>query len=312
MSSVDLTLVSSVFLASLVEAVEALTVVLAVGSTRSWRSALIGAAGALLALACLIGLLGGALTTIPVATLRLIVGAFLLLFGLQWLRKAILRSAGQLAMHEEDLAFSQESAAALSAGDLAPGLDRYSTTVAFKAVLLEGVEVALIVITFGSAHSQIGLAALAAAVAVLLVAFAGWRLRAPLTRVPENTLKSVVGVLLTAFGIFWSTEGAGASWPGGDRALPVLIVLVAGLALALGAHLRRTEARHRAHEPGRSWRSPLGNILELLLGDDPQAALGVVAGLLLTAALADSGPAWLCMPLATPLLLWHSLATRTR
>jgi uncharacterized membrane protein len=226
MSGAEVSLAVSVFLACAVEAVEALTIVLAVGSTRSWRSALSGVAAGLATLAVLIAALGPALTSLPIDVLRVAVGGLLLIFGLQWLRKAILRAAGLKSMHDEQAIFEAEARAAGSAGLATGRFDGYSFVISFKGVLLEGLEVAFIVLTFGANQGDIGLAALAAVAAVTLVVAAGFVARAPLARVPENSMKFVVGVLLTTFGIFWGAEGAGASWPGGEAALPVLALLV--------------------------------------------------------------------------------------
>jgi uncharacterized membrane protein len=233
-------LVASAFLASAVEAVEALTIVLAVGLTRDWRSALSGAGIAAVALAALVAALGPALTLIPIDDLRLVVGALLLIFGLQWLRKAILRAAGYRAPHDEDEAFAREAAQARAAsGERRAGLDWYAFTIAFKGVLLEGLEVAFIVLTFGSAQGSIPLAALGAGVAVVLVVVVGAFARAPLARVPENSLKFAVGIMLTTFGTFWGAEGAGVEWPGDEASLPLVLAFITLLALGLVSTLRR-------------------------------------------------------------------------
>lgn len=238
-SGPDLALLVSVFLACAVEAVEALTIVLAVGQTRSWSSALYGCAAAIVLLAVLIAGLGSTLGRLPVDWLRLLVGGLLLAFGLQWLRKAILRAARMKALHDETAIFETESAAAQAAGDgVMAGVDVYAFTASFKAVLLEGLEVAIIVLTFGASRHRVPLAAAAAACAVVLVALAGLAVRAPLARVPENTIKFAVGVLLSAFGVFWAGEGAGVSWPGGDAALIALAAIVMLAALALTFALR--------------------------------------------------------------------------
>jgi uncharacterized membrane protein len=228
------------FLACGVEMVEALTIVLAVGVTRGWRSTLIGAGAATLALAVLIGALGPAISSVPIDTLRLVVGGLLLVFGLQWLRKAILRASGYKPLHDEAAAFEKERAEAGVASRGGPStLDWYSFTVAFKGVFLEGVEVAFIVITFGAAqHNGVAIAAAAAAAALVIVLGAGVVVRAPLSRVPENTLKFAVGLLLTTFGTFWSAEGAGASWPGEDGALLGILALLLITSLAAVRLLR--------------------------------------------------------------------------
>jgi uncharacterized membrane protein len=220
--------------------VEALTIVLAMGVTRGWRSALTGTAVALLALAAIVAALGPALTVIPIETLRLIVGVLLLVFGLQWLRKAILRSSGWRAMRDEDAVFAREAAQARNATrEQHAGLDWYAFTISFKGVLLEGLEVAFIVLTFGSAQGSIPLAAAGAIAAALLVVGAGVVARGPLSRVPENTLAFGVGVMLTTFGIFWGAEGTGVDWPGGDAALPGVLAFVLLLSVGFVTALRR-------------------------------------------------------------------------
>jgi uncharacterized membrane protein len=233
-------LVLAAFLASAVEMVEALTIVLASGISRGWRSSLIGVGAAVLALAVIVAVLGPALTVVPLKALRLVVGSLLLAFGLQWLRKAILRAAGYKALHDEEEAFAHEVEAARLAGrDERAGLDWYGFTLSFKGVLLEGLEVAFIVLTFGSTQGSIPLAALGAGVAIILVATVGVLVRAPLARVPENAMKFAVGIMLTSFGIFWSAEGAGAHWPGGDAALLGVIAFVIAISFGFAAQLRR-------------------------------------------------------------------------
>src|SRR3954453_553390 len=233
-------LVVSAFLASAVEMVEALTIVLAAGLTRGWRSSLTGVGAATLALAVVVAALGPALTLVPIDALRLVVGGLLLVFGLQWLRKAILRAGGYKALHDEDAIFAREVRGAETAGrDERAGLDWDGFTLSFKGVFLEGLEVAFIVLTFGSTQQNIPLAAAGAALAVVLVAVVGVLARAPLSRVPENTMKFAVGVMLTTFGIFWGAEGAGASWPGGDAAILGVLAFVLLLSLAFVAVLRR-------------------------------------------------------------------------
>jgi uncharacterized membrane protein len=238
----DVLLFVSVFVASAVEGVEAVTIVLAAGITRGWRSAWTGVATALLVLAAIVAVLGPALTALPINVLRLIVGGLLLVFGLQWLRKAILRASGFIALHDEDAIFAKEVAELRAGGAERPGIDPFGFTVSFKGVLLEGLEVAFIVITFGSNQHNVGLAVLAALAAVLIVIAAGAAAHAPLSRVPENTLKYVVGVMLTSFGIFWGTEGAGGSWPAGDAAIPAIIAFTLATSLGLVAVLRRRHA----------------------------------------------------------------------
>ncbi|SRR6266487_6638388 len=236
----DILLFLATFLASAVEAVEALTIVLAVGVVRGWRSSLIGVGAATLVLAAIVGALGPALRYIPIETLRFVVGALLLAFGLQWLRKAILRASGYKPLHDEGAAFAREREQASSASPAATArMDWYSFTVSFKGVLLEGLEVTFIVVTFGSAQGRVGLAAAAAAAALVLVVAVGLVVRGPLERVPENSLKFVVGVLLTSFGIFWGGEGAGVEWPGADLAILAIVGFLGLVSVLLVRLLRR-------------------------------------------------------------------------
>ncbi len=244
-----LSLFIAVFLACLVEAVEATTVVLAAGTARNWRSALQGMGVGLLALAAIIALLGPALQLIPIESLRLVVGGLLLVFGLQWLRKAVLRASGFKALHDEEAAFAKEVEAARAEGPSAGRTDWYAFTLSFKATFLEGLEVAFIALTFGTVQHQVGVAAIAAVAAVLVVAALGFAVRKPLARVPENTLKFAVGVMLTSFGIFWGAEGAGAVWPGADIALLVIIPGVLAIALVMVAILRGVRRRRDARVP---------------------------------------------------------------
>ena len=225
----DLGVVTSSFVASGVEFVEALTIVLAMGLARSWRAALWGTAVAVCALAVITALVGTLIGSyVSRSLLQLIIGALLLLFGLQWLRKAILRSAGIKALHDEAAAFAEEQSAALAAGHESRfGLDWYAFTISFKGVFLEGLEVVFIVVTFGASAHSIPLAASGAAAAAVIVLIAGAVVHRPLATVPENTLKYVVGLLLSSFGVFWVVEGLGTfapgrgsiAWPGGDLAL---------------------------------------------------------------------------------------------
>ena len=229
----------SVFLACAVEAVEALTIVMAVGYTRSWPSALFGAGAAVLALGALVVGAGRALTSLPIDDLRILVGVFLLAFGLHWLRKAVLRAAGLKAMHDERDAYEHESMAARAAGRVPGKFDGYSFAISLKGVLIEGLEVVLIVISFGASQHRIGPAAAAAVLATALVIAAGVAVRAPLAQVPENTMKFAVGVMLSSFGIFWSGDGAGARWPGGDAILLAIIPAVLAASIAAVVLLRR-------------------------------------------------------------------------
>jgi uncharacterized membrane protein len=231
-------LVLAAFAASAVEMVEALTIVLAVGVTRGWRSALWGAAAAVAGLVVIIAALGPALAHLPIDAVRLVVGTLLLIFGLQWLRKAVLRAAGLKPLHDEDAIFRTE-VAELGAEGPTTRHDWYSFTVSFKSVLLEGLEVAFIVVTVGGSQHNLGLAAVGAAVALVAVLVAGLIVHEPLSRIPENTLKFGVGVMLTAFGIFWAAEGAGVEWPGGDVSLLGVLAFVIGMSLVLVAAVRR-------------------------------------------------------------------------
>jgi uncharacterized membrane protein len=238
-------LVLSSFLASTVEMVEALTIVLAVGVGRQWRSTLIGVAVALVALAAVVAALGPALALIPIDALRVVVGGLLLVFGLQWLRKAILRASGHVALHDEDAIYQRQLAGShLAQGSARSSMDWYAFTLAFKGVFLEGLEVAFIVLTFGAnaaadGSGSIQLAAAGAALAAVLVTIVGAIARQPLSRVPENTMKFVVGAMLTTFGIFWGGEGVGVVWPGQDVAILAIIAFVLVAALLSVRILRR-------------------------------------------------------------------------
>jgi uncharacterized membrane protein len=222
------------FLASLVECVEALTVVLAVGSVRGWRSALAGCGAALCVLSVIVALLGPALVRIPLHLVQLLVGALILLFGLRWLRKAILRAAGLIPLHDEQAAFAKNAAAMRGFDGGSAGWDRLAIAAAFNITMLEGTEVVFIVIALGAGGTGLLLpAGLGAVAALLVVAGLGVALHRPLARVPENTLKFIVGVLLSAFGTFWVGEGAGFSWPGSDLAIPFLVAAYLAIALCL-------------------------------------------------------------------------------
>jgi uncharacterized membrane protein len=238
-------LVLAVFLACAVEAVEALTVVLATGLVRGWSSALAGVGSALAVLAAVVAIFGPAIGRIPIDALRLTIGTLLLVFGLQWLRKAILRASGHKPLHDEAAIYERQTSAARAAGRSGRAFvtDWYAFTLAFKAVLLEGLEVAFIVVTFGANQGHVALACLGAALAIILVAVVGVLLREPLARVPENTMKFAVGILLTSFGTFWAGEGAGADWPGADRALLVLIPGFLLVSLLFVTLLRRRPPR---------------------------------------------------------------------
>jgi uncharacterized membrane protein len=246
--------VLAAFLASLVEFVEALTVILAVGSVRGWRGALSGAAVALTVLLTIIVVLGTALTRIPLDLIQVVVGTLLLLFGLRWLRKAILRSAGVIALHDEAAAFAKETEAMRRLGG-GGGWDRVAFGASFQITMLEGIEVVFIVIAIGAGGAGLLLpASLGALVALLVVVLLGVTIHRPLASVPENALKFVVGALLSAFGSFWVGEGIGLHWPGTDWSILGLIMgflIIAGLAVSLchsQARQRLAEARERGRE----------------------------------------------------------------
>ncbi len=237
------TSVAASFLASLVECVEALTVVLAVGSVRGWRSAIEGTGAAVALLAVIVAVLGRALTRIPLQTLQIFVGVLLLLFGLRWLRKAILRSAGLIPLHDEEAAFAK-NAQALRTGLLGRGgFDRVAFGTAFNITMLEGTEVVFIVIAIGAGGAGTLLPASVGAVAALLVVIGlGLALHRPLARVPENMLKFTVGVLLSAFGTFWVGEGLGIKWPGEDWSILGLLAAYLVVAFGMVAICRRASA----------------------------------------------------------------------
>ena len=247
-----LPLILTVFVACAVEAVEALTIVLATGITREWKSTFQGMAVALVVLAVITAAVGPAISYLPLTALRLVVGALLATFGLQWLRKAVLRATGYKALHDEASAYLREvTAAKEAAAERRRGVsDWYSFTLAFKGVLLEGLEVVFIVITFGDNQKNIGAAVIGAAAAIVVVTLTGIAVRAPLTKVPENWMKFAVGVMLTSFGTFWGAEGAGVVWPGHDAALLVLVPVVAlvGAGCTLWLRYRKVAAAAPAKE----------------------------------------------------------------
>ena len=232
--------ITAAFLAFLVEAVEALTIVLAVATVRGWRSAGLGAIAGLAALVLIVVTLGPLLDLVPIELLQLAIGVLLLLFGMRWLRKAILRSGGVIPMHDEELAFTAEAAELREhACRRTSRLDWIASLTSFKAVLLEGLEVIFVVIAIGSQPRLLVPASLGALAACLVVAAIGLAVHRPLSRVPENTLKFFVGVILFAFGIFWTGEGLGIAWPGADLAIVVFAGLILAVALLLCAALRR-------------------------------------------------------------------------
>jgi uncharacterized membrane protein len=225
-STTAIVLVGAVFLAAAVEMVEALTIVLAVGHTRGWRTALEGASVAIVALAALVGALGPALVRVPIDTLRLVVGVVLLVFGLQWLRKAVLRASGVKAAHDEDAIYAELTARLALTGERPPR-DRVAFVVAFKGVFLEGLEIVIAVLTLGTSAHRLGLAVATAGVAVVGVAVVGAVVARQLSSVPENAMKMAVGIMLVSYGSFWTGEGLKLTWPGGDVMLLGLVGLYA-------------------------------------------------------------------------------------
>lgn len=221
--------VAAAFLASLVEFVEALTIVLAVGTVRGWRPALVGAGAGVLLLVVLVAIFGPLLSRLPIAWLQLAVGILLLLFGMRWLRKAVLRSAGIIALHDEAAIFDEETKSLQGDGVSRGPWDPIALVTSFKAVVLEGLEVIFIVIAVGSAGDTLIPATIGAGAALVLVVAVGLVVHRPLAQVPENTLKFTVGVLLSGFGVFWIGEGAGLAWPGEDLAI---VGLIAGFMVA--------------------------------------------------------------------------------
>jgi uncharacterized membrane protein len=333
-SSTNFALFLSVFLACAVEAVEAVTIVLAAGTARDWKSAFRGVAAGLLTLALIIGIAGPAISRLPISSLRILVGGLLLVFGLQWLRKAILRSSGYKALHDEDQIFRDEVTAARAAGKVSRiGIDDwYAFTLSYKGVLLEGLEVAFIVLTFGTIQHQVGLASIAAISAVAIATIAGFVLAKPLSRVPENAMKFSVGILLTSFGIFWGAEGSGAKWPGDNWAVLGIIGFVSALSLALVIFLKRKYSREHIEvledlsefaeevilEPqtrgiikglkafGEFW-------YDFIIGDDWTIAVGIVIAFFGTEWLKGStGQSWYLLPIATALLVSNSLVQATK
>src|SRR5947199_2072946 len=244
---------TAAFLASAVEFVEAFTIVLVVGITINWRSSLLGAFAAAATLAVIIATLGVALVKwVPINDFRLVVGIILILFGLKWLKKAILRYSGLKALHDEEAIFEETMAEIRARGEtVAPRFQPFGVALSYKSVLLEGLEVAFIVITFGSSVTStsgngIASAAIGATIAGVLVILAGAIIRAPLTKVPENTLKFIVGIMLTSFGTFWGVEGFGGSWPFSDAFIPVLAAIYLLASFILVMILRQSKQRHIA------------------------------------------------------------------
>ena len=231
------------FLASLVEFIEALTIVLAVGAMRGWRGALGGTGLALLVLLLIVLVLGPAMTRIPRDLVQIGVGTLILLFGMRWLRKAILRSAGVIPLHDEEAAYAKETAALRGLGGIVQGWDRVAVSTAFKITIIEGIEVVFIVVAMGAAGPGLLIPASVGAVAALLLVVAlGLVLHRPVAMIPENTLKFLVGVLLCAFGTFWVGEGMGLQWPGNDLAI---VALNGGFLAAAATAIPLCQGRHK-------------------------------------------------------------------
>ncbi len=333
LSGNDIALVVSVFLACAVEAVEAVTIILASGNAREWRSTFQGVISGLVVLAALIVVLGPSIDKLPKSTLRLTVGGLLLVFGLQWLRKAILRASGFKALHDEDKIFKTEVAEAAKQTKVSKFVvnDWYAFTLSFKGVLLEGLEVVFIVVTFGIIQKgknpqAFSLAVWGAVLAVVIVAIAGFAIAKPLSRVPENTMKFTVGVLLSSFGIFWGAEGAGAEWPHKDLSLLVIIPFVLVLCLAIISFLKGRKAKDLPTRPLNlpTFSEPSKNSsiavrliggfaffwYDFIIGDDWRVAAGIVVGFFATHAVGISG--WWVMPLAVTAMLSYTLHEATR
>lgn len=333
LSGNDIALFVSVFLVCAVEAVEAVTIILAAGTSRDWKSTFQGVVSGLLVLAGLIVILGPSIENLPKNTLHLAVGGLLLVFGMQWLRKAILRASGFKALHDEDKIYLEEIEAAKKVAKISrlAVSDWYAFTLSFKGVLLEGLEVVFIVVTFGiiqkgSNPQAFSLAIWAAAIAVVLVAIAGFAIHKPLSKVPENTMKFIVGTLLTSFGIFWGAEGAGAEWPHKDLSLLAIIPFVILVSFGLIELLKARKAKNLPvrklnlptfSEP-RKDSSPLvrwvGGFLffwyDFIIGDDWRVAAGVIGGFLAIHALGVSS--WWLMPAVVGMMLSFTLLEATR
>jgi len=327
-SGASLALFISVFLACSVEAVEAVTIVLAAGTARDWKSALRGVLAGLVTLAVIIAIFGPAISHLPISILRVVVGGLLLVFGLTWLRKAILRSSGFKALHDEEKIFQEELEAARAAAKLTRHgvADWYAFTLSYKGVLLEGLEVVFIVLTFGTIAHKVGLASIAALVAVAIVCAAGFALRAPLAKVPENTLKFAVGILLTSFGIFWGAEGtagSSAKWPGDNWAVLALIAGVwvfATLTVFVLKSLRRKErtiksAKKSTTKPEKERSKSMQLVksfidfwIDFVVGDDWRIAAGVLIGFVITASISVSALTWAIIPIFVAASLSYSLS----
>ncbi|MCL2652689.1 MAG: hypothetical protein FWD63_02745 [Propionibacteriaceae bacterium] len=311
----------AVFLACAVEAVEATTIVVAAGATRNWRSALTGAAIAFVVLCVIVAVLGPSIMLLPIWVLRTVVGGLLLIFGLQWITKAILRAAGMKSRHDEAAIYQAKTTEAESAkAERKFGVsDWYAFTLSFKGVLLEGLEVVFIVLTFATNDGHMLVALLAAGLAILIIVAIGVIVRGPLSAMPENTLKFIVAILLTTFGLFWGAEGVGATWPGSDAALLVIAPCVAAFALLLTwvftvVRRRRTNVAAATHPAApatpakkRSWIASFGAFwYDFIIGDDWQIAAGVVVMLCALAAASTWPLAWVIGVVGVAFLIPYS------
>jgi uncharacterized membrane protein len=332
MSGASYALFISVFLACSVEAVEAVTIVLAAGTARDWKSALRGVIAGLLTLAVIIAIFGPAISHLPISVLRVVVGGLLLVFGLTWLRKAILRSSGFKALHDEEKIFQEElEVARAAAKQTRHGVaDWYAFTLAYKGVLLEGLEVVFIVLTFGTIAHKVALASIAAIIAVVIVCAAGFALKAPLAKVPENTLKFCVGILLTSFGIFWGAEGAAgqsAHWPGDNWAVLVIIASVWIFALLVIEFLKvshrkprevvamnsaKVERRTPTNKYVRALKAFVDFWVDFIIGDDWRIAAAIVLAFIFTATLGVSPLTWAMIPIFVVTSLTYSLSRAIR
>lgn len=310
----------AVFLACLVEAVEATTIVVAAGMTRNWQSTLIGAGSALIVLAVAVIVLGPSIMLLPIYILRTVVGSLLLIFGLQWVKKAILRASGMKSLHDEKAIYERQVAAAKAAKTESKfGIsDWYAFTLSFKGALLEGLEVVFIVLTFATNDGHLPVALLAAGLAILLVVTLGAVVRGPLSRIPENTLKFCVGILLITFGMFWGGEGVGANWPGSDTALLVIAPVIAVYSLLLVwmySQAKKAEQPTKqqanavpASQPGEKKKpSRLAAFglfwYDFIIGDDWQIAAGVAITFIVLWMLHVWSIAWLIAILGVVILI---------
>ncbi len=328
MSGASYALFISVFLACSVEAVEAVTIVLAAGTARDWKSALRGVYAGLFTLAIIIAIFGPTISHLPISVLRIAVGGLLLVFGLTWLRKAILRSSGFKALHDEEKIFQEElEIARAAAKQTRHGVaDWYAFTLAYKGVLLEGLEVVFIVLTFGTIAHKVTLASVAALIAVVIVCAAGFVLKTPLSKVPENTLKFIVGILLTSFGIFWGAEGAAgqkAHWPGDNWAVLAIIASVWIFALIVVEAMKvihrnpreatavakpKIEPRPIANKFVAALKSFIDFWVDFIVGDDWRIAAAIVVALVITASMRVSALTWATIPVFVVFSLSYSLS----